>query len=273
MKQFTYIFIFFFVMQTTLYCTEQLTVSIVPQMQTFEIQKTWGGFLIELEKQTGLHFELKHYASIPLFEEGLKKGEPDIAFMNPYHTVMAYNWQHYYPIVHDKKQLIGILVVKKDGNIHTLSDLNGKKLAFPAPNAFAASLFMRASLKEDEKISFTPIYVKTHSNVYRDVLFGVYSAGGGVNNTLSRENIAMTSQLKVLYTTKPTAPHPLCVHPRVDKKSIDIIRNAILKMGSDPKYKDILNSIQMPNPVIADYKKEYLPLKKLRLENYVSTEN
>lgn len=146
-------------LNSSLFALETLSVSIVPQMQTTLIQKTWGSFLAELEKNTGIHFQIKHYATIPLFEDGLQHGETDIAFMNPYHAVMAYNWQKYTPIIHDKKGLVGILVVKKDGPIKSLLDLNGKTLAFPAPNAFAASLLMRATLIEDEKITFKPVYV------------------------------------------------------------------------------------------------------------------
>ena len=49
--------------------TTTYTVSVVPQMQTTHIQKTWGKFLEELSKKTSLNFELKHYANIPLFEK------------------------------------------------------------------------------------------------------------------------------------------------------------------------------------------------------------
>ena len=274
MKLFRLIFIFTsFLLLHVEAASEHYTVAIVPQLQTVQIEKSWQPFLNELTKQTGIEFDIKYYATIPLFEKGLKNGEADMAFMNPYHAVMAYDWKNYKPIIHDKKPLVGILVVKKESPIHSISELNGKTIAFPAPNAFAASLFMRALLQEDEKISITPVYVKTHSNVYRDVIFGLYTAGGGVNNTLTREAAGVSSQLRVLYTTKPTASHPLCVSPKIPEKSVMKIRDAILKMGKNPEFKSMLNEIQIPNPVVADYKTEYLPLKKLKLENYVVLEN
>ncbi len=255
------------------FASEHYTVGIVPQMQTTEIQSSWVPFLTELSKQTGVEFEIKYYATIPLFEKGLKNGEVDVAFMNPYHAVMAYDWKQYKPIIHDKKPLVGILVVKKESPIRSIKELDKKSVAFPSPNAFAASLIMRALLKEDEKISITPVYVKTHSNVYRNVLFGLYPAGGGVNNTLSRENIGISSGLRVLYTTKPTASHPLCVSANMPQATVLKIRDTILKMGNNPAFKEMLNNIQVPNPVVADYKTEYLPLKKLKLEDYIVTEN
>jgi phosphonate transport system substrate-binding protein len=55
-------------------------------------------------------------------------------------------------------------------------------LAFPSPNAFAASLITRATLSQ-RGIDIKPLYVKTHSNVYRSVLQADVVAGGAVNNT------------------------------------------------------------------------------------------
>lgn len=247
-------------------------VSVVPQLTTTKIEETWSPFLKALSEKTGLEFQLRHYATIPQFENGLERGEPDIAFMNPYHAVMAYDWQKYVPMLHDEKLLVGILVVKKTSPIRSVNDLNGEDIAFPAPNAYAASLYMRALLNQEVGINFRPIYVKTHSNVYRSVIFGNAAAGGGVNNTLLHENNEVKSSLRVIYTTKGTAPHPLCIHPRVTKKEGEIIKQAILDLSKEPQYTMLLNNIQIPNPIEADYMKEYAPLKKLNLNKYVVDE-
>jgi hypothetical protein len=55
-------------------------------------------------------------------------------------------------------------VVRKDDPIKSAGELDGKEVAFPAPNAFGASLWIRALLAEREKIRIVPAYVKTHSN-------------------------------------------------------------------------------------------------------------
>lgn len=249
-------------------CAKVYVVSVVPQLTTSKIEET----LKALSEKTGLDFQLRHYATIPQFENGLERGEPDLAFMNPYHAVMAYDWQKYMPMLHDEKLLVGILVVKKTSPIHSINELDGADIAFPAPNAYAASLYMRALLNQEIGISFRPMYVKTHSNVYRSVILGNTVAGGGVNNTLMRENNEVKSSLRVIYTTKGTAPHPLCVHPRVSKKEGEVIKQAILDLSKDPRYAILLNNIQIPNPIEADYMKEYAPLKKLNLNKYVVDE-
>jgi phosphonate transport system substrate-binding protein len=247
------------------------TVAVVPQMPTAKIQSDWAPFLHALSEVTGYEFELKHYSKIPDFEEALKRGECDFAFMNPYHQVMAYDWQRYRPLIHDMKPLVGILVVAKNSPIQSVKELNRKTLAFPSPNAFAASLYLRALLEKEERITFTPLYVKTHNNVYRSVALGSVAAGGGVNNTLMRENEQIQSSLRILYTTKKLSTHPFSVHPRVDAKTSKRVSESILKMGQEQRFAEILDAIQIPKPVLADYVKEYEPLKKLQLSSYIDS--
>jgi phosphonate transport system substrate-binding protein len=113
------------------------------------------------------------------------------------------------------------------------------------------------------------MYVKTHTNTYRHVLLGKAAAGGGVNSTLSQEPEDVRANLRILLETPGVPPHPLSVHPRVPAKVHRAVVDAILKMAADPSAKDLLSQIQMPNPVRADYAKDYLPLEKYRLEKYV----
>lgn len=248
------------------------TIGVVPQFTPVEIHERWGPFVKELERRTGIKFEVKTYKSIPDFEKAFLEGEPDFAFMNPYHQVMAYKAQRYIPLVRDKKPLIGILVVRRDSEIKEVRDLDGKVIAFPAPNAFAASLYMRAILTEKFRINFTPEYVKTHDNVYRQVILGKAQAGGGVNNTLLRQPEEVRRELRVLYETPPAAPHPLSAHPRVPKEVRDKVKEAILRLANDQNMKGLLDKVQMPNPVPADYARDYKPLEKLRLEKYLVLE-
>jgi len=200
--------------------------AVVPQYSAVELHKDWAPLLARLSKDTGLVFELKILPSIPLFETSFLKGEPDFAYMNPYHMVMAKKAQMYVPILRDAKPLTGVLVVRKDSSFKTLKDLNGQKIAFPAPNAFGASLYMRTLLSEVARIQFEPIYVKTHSNVYRNVIRKDAAAGGTVNVALNDEIAEVREQLQVLYQTPPVASHPVVAHPRITVAVQNIVAKA-----------------------------------------------
>jgi phosphonate transport system substrate-binding protein len=100
------------------------------------------------------------------------------------------------------------------------------------------------------------------------------AAGGGVAKTLLKEPEEITSQLTTIYETPGTASHPLSAHPRVPDAVRKKVRQAVLNLANDKANKDLLDNILMPEPVPADYQKDYLPLKKLglMLEKYTEAE-
>ena len=156
------------------------TLSVVPQVSAVQIFGAWNPFIKKLSQEVGVEIHLRAYSTIPEFEVDLLKGTPEIAYMNPYHQVMAYGAQGYVPLVRDKKDLVGILVSRKDSGLAAVKDLDGKEISFPAPNAFAASLYMRALLKEKEMIAIKPVYMNNHTNAYLGVVVKQVAAGGGV---------------------------------------------------------------------------------------------
>ncbi len=244
------------------------SVYIVPQLTPVATHKAWTPVLEKLATATGLEFELNVESSIPAFEQVMATGTPDFAFMNPYHMIIAKRDKGYSPLLRDSKNMLeGILVVRKNGEIKSLEDLKDKTLSFPAPNAFAASLFMRALLAQ-QNITITPSYVKTHSNVYRSVLLGDVAAGGGVNNTFQREPKDVSDQLQLLYVTPKTAPHPLAVNPRIPEAVCVKVLEAFIQLAADPVNAVLFDAIQMPIPVPADYARDYRSLEALGLEKF-----
>lgn len=244
------------------------TLAVPTQLSPVEMHKSWAPFVELLSKEVGVNIQLRVYGTIMQYESEIMRGIPDFAFLNPYLVVATKNTQSYMPLVRDKSALIGILVVHKDSGINSLKDLDSKEIAFPTPNAFAASLYMRALLQEKEKINFTPRYVMSHSNVYRNVILGKTTAGGGVNKSFNKEPAEVRSQLRILYTTPESAPHPLSAHRRIPKKLRLAVINAVLRLAGDSEGMKYLTAIQMPDPVQADYKKDYLILEELNLHKY-----
>jgi phosphonate transport system substrate-binding protein len=245
------------------------TVSVVPQFRAEEIHRVWAPLLERLGKETGLTFVLSVSPSIPAFEEGMLAGRPDFAYMNPYHQVMGMRAQAYVPLLRDSKPLNGILVVRKDDPIKSVKELDGRQVAFPAPNAFGASLWIRALLEKREGIKIKPIYVKTHSNAYRHAATGLSAAAGGIESTLGEEPAEMQSALRVLLETPGVPPHPLSAHPRVPAATQRAVTDALLRMAADPTLKALFGDIPWTSVVRADYARDYKPLEKFGLDDYV----
>jgi phosphonate transport system substrate-binding protein len=245
------------------------SIAVVPQFRAEELHRDWTPVLERLRAATGASFSLRIAADIPAFEESVLAGAPDFAYMNPYHQVMARKAQGYIPLVRDSKPLTGILVVRKDDPIKSVRELDGKEVAFPAPNAFGASLWIRALLAEREKIRILPAYVKTHSNAFRYAATGKAAAAGGIGVTLVDEPEELRSTLRVLLETPGVAPHPLSAHPRLPEAVRRLVTETLLGMAQDAAGQAMLKDIQMPAPVRADYARDYQPLEKFGLEKYV----
>jgi len=248
---------------------DALIVGIVPQFPPEQIFQTWSPVLDALTESTGETFELRIFQSIPDFEAAFVKGELDVAYMNPYHVVMANAAQGYVPLIRDgKRKLSGVLVVRRDSDVRDVRQLDGATVAFPSPNAFGASLYMRALLQEREGIAIKPIYVKTHTNVYRHVVTGQTAAGGGVRRTLDREPESLRVQLRVLYETPKTYPHPIVAHPRIPQQLRDSIQRGLLELADRPATAALLEGVQIPNPTPATLA-DYAELTALGLERFV----
>lgn len=244
------------------------TIGIVPQFEIRHIRKIWNPIISEIEKNTGITLKLIGSPTIPDFENEVIAGKFDFAYMNPYYMQLSKKSQGYVPLVRDNgRKLYGILVVRQDSNIKTIKDLEGKKVAFPAPNALGASLLIRANLAEEHGIKINPVYVKTHSSVYLNVIVKQTAAGGGVQKTLNQQRTNIKGALRVLHKTPKVAPHPLAVHPRVPKKIQKLIKKTFLKLGDNPVGKSLLAKIPMKKVGEAKMS-DYTPLNKFKLEKY-----
>ena len=264
------VLILFFWVPLSASSNQTYSVAVVPQLPKPITHKNWGPLLHQLSKITGYNFKLKIYGSFQDFEQAILQGTPDFAYMNPYHQIMAHQSQGYVPIIRDNSEkLNGIIVVRKDSPIRSAEDLRGKTIAFPSPIAFAASLYMRSMLAR-EHIEFEAQYVMTHTNVYRNVILEVVDAGGGVNKTLDAERAEVQNQLRIIYTIPGVASHPLSAHPRVPEKVQSAVIQAILLLVNSTTGKQILNAVQINQPILADYERDYAPLVALELEKYLA---
>ena len=245
------------------------TFDVVPQLTAAKIYTTWSPLLQRVGQDAKLCFELRVSATIPEFEQKLLKGEPEFVFLNPYHAVLAHQKKKYQPLLANSEDLLtGILVVRADSPIQHLEELKGKSITFPAPNAFAASLLIRAELAK-KKIEITPVFVKTHSNVYRSVIGKDVIAGGGVNNTLDNEAPEVRQQLRVLFETPAYTPHPIATHPSVPAAVRERFLNAMLKLTHDEQGRKLLDEVNLHKPQAVTYAKHYKPLESLQLDKFL----
>lgn len=244
---------------------------VVPQLTPLETSQRWTP-VVQALSQVGVPCELAVFSSIAIFEAAFLKGDIDIGYMNPYHMVMARRSQRYEPLLRDKRPLEGVLLVKDDSSIDRLGQLSGARVSFPSPNSFAASLFIRAVLEREFKVTFQAHYAGTHRNALRQVLTGDSAAACVVKTTLEQEKPEVRNGLRLIYTTPEIAAHPLAAHPRVPQSVRTAVVETLISMAQSPATQSMMAAIQIPNPVRADYIAEYAPLERLKIEKFVVIE-
>ncbi|MGB0671378.1 MAG: phosphate/phosphite/phosphonate ABC transporter substrate-binding protein, partial [Rhodospirillales bacterium] len=237
------------------------SVGVVPQFEARKLAGIWLPILRALEKETGFRFELEGSPNIPEFEARFQDGAFDLAYMNPYHLLVANRVQGYWPLVRDGgRELFGVLVVAKDSPVHSIGDLEGATISFPAPNALGASLLMRADLTGLHGLTYTPLYAQTHTSSYLNVLLGTAQAAGGVMGTFNSQKPEIRDGLRILYETRRMPPHPVAIHPRVAAEHRARIQKAFLDLAATKAGAALLAAVPFTKLVkadLADYRALY----------------
>jgi phosphonate transport system substrate-binding protein len=244
--------------------SNELTVGIVPQQSATALAAAWIPLLSEAAKRAGVKLAFRTAGDIPTFEERLKNGEYDIAYMNPYHYTVFSKAPGYRAFAREKdRKLVGIIVVAKDSPLREIAELNGKAVVFPAPAAFAASILPRSEF-EQKNIPIQAKYVNSHDSVYRGVAQGTFAAGGGIKRTLEAIDPAISSRLRILTSTPAYVPHAFAAHPRVDKATLDKVSTALFAMNSDETGRQLLEPLSFKG-IEAGQDKDWDEIRRLKI--------
>ncbi len=196
--------------------SDRLVFGVVPQQSAYKLARIWVPLLNEVSARSGLQLTFATAPDIPTFEKRVRRGEYDLAYMNPYHYTVYHKTNGYEALVRARDHRIhGIYVVRKDSPLQALEELDQAQLAYPAPAAFAASILTQATLA-GKGVQSTSSYVLSHDAVYRGVAAGRFAAGGGIQRTFNSLEPAIRDQLRVLWTSPGYTPHPIATHPRLE---------------------------------------------------------
>jgi phosphonate transport system substrate-binding protein len=243
--------------------------SVAPQFERRQLFRIWQPIVDDLQRRTGLRFELVTSLSVGDYDSDVKNGRYDFIYVNPHLMPLIEKQPGYQPLIRDSAPLHGILVVRKDSPLQRVEDLRGKTLAVPSLAALAASLLLRAELDRDFGVKPQAIIAKTHSSVFLHVVNGLADAGGSVQKALAEQDERVRDSLKVLHRTRDVPSHPIAGHQRVPVKVREQVRQAFLEMSADPQGRALLAEVPMREAVAASVD-DYQVLKTLKLDSYLT---
>ena len=120
--------------------------------------------------------------------------------------------------------------------------------------------------QEQVNLQLKQLFAGSSSNVYKTVLLGKASAGAVLDVDFETQPQDVKDQLKVMVTTPKMAPHPIAAHPRVPKDVREAVAAGVIRMWSEVGNQGLMRSVQLAEPVKADYKKDYKHLEAMDYE-------
>lgn len=243
----------------------EYTLGVVPPFEARKLFEIWRPIALALERRTGHTFRLVTTLPMKEFEQEYLRGRFDFVYMNPYFVARTARTVGYLPLVRDRLDVRGALVVRKGGPYRSPRDLAGKRVAFHGVNAAGACLLMRAELKDQFGVEVRPVYVRTAPNAALHVAKGLVDAAGVPDQALPLLDRALRDQLEVLHRTAWLPALPLAAHPRVPAADRERVRGALLELGATEEGRALLAKVPLWEPVAATME-EYLAIERLGLD-------
>ncbi len=260
------IFVIMFSLSSITYSQKIWVVGVVPQQSAKKLTKLWKPFLHYISQKTGGKFSFRTAPNNKIFEQRTQAAEYDFVYFSPSHYVRFHKTANYNAIAKAKnKKIRGIIVVRKDCVMKSLTEIDQHQIGFPSATAFAASIIPRGVL-HSKQIPFKTIYSRTHDNVYYGVANGFYHAGGGVVRTFNATDPKIKDKLRILWTSKSYTPHAIAAHQRVPNDVIKKFQNALVAMANDPKSSHLYKNMKIKQGFEPATNKDWDDVRKLGID-------
>lgn len=137
--------------------------------------------------------------------------------------------------------LHGQIVVPAESPIKELTQLEGKEVGFPGPEAFVAYKVPYAELLS-RKINIRVVFGGNMDGAFAQLLSGKVLAVGANSQLVEGYSKREGKQFRVLWSSEPYNELALMVSPRVAEKDAQAVARAFIGMVNDPAGREILAS-------------------------------
>ncbi|MBI3350458.1 MAG: phosphate/phosphite/phosphonate ABC transporter substrate-binding protein [Burkholderiales bacterium] len=137
--------------------------------------------------------------------------------------------------------LHGQVVVAADSPITDISQLEGKEVGFPGPEAFIAYKTSYAQLLQ-RHISVRTVFGGNMDGAFAQLFSGKVAAVGANSQLVEGYARREGKQFRVLWTSEPYHDLALMVSPKVPERDAQAVAKAFIGMAQDPRGREILAS-------------------------------
>ena len=246
---------------------KEYVVGIHPLHNPKRLMEIYGAFIEHANLQIpDARFRLEASRNYEEFDKKLYAGYYDLAMPNPYQTVRAL--KHGYRVfakMGDDAEFCGIILVRRDGNIHQVTDLKGKVVSYPAKTALAATMLPQYFLHTngiDINFDIENRYVGSQESSILNVLRGHAAAGATWPlpwKRFSAEHPEMAKQLEVKWQTAPLLNNSWVARRDVPRTVVEQFKTQLLSLDETPAGRKMLAKLPISKFETAN-NETYLPV-------------
>jgi len=230
-----------------------LYIGFIPQGNAVFMVKKWQPLADYLAKELDMPVEMVFRRSYREIITALSNAEIDVCLTGSFVYVQTREETNIRPLVRRKKYgsdlYHSIVVVRKDSQINSLKDLQGKKFAFTDEDSTAGYLLPVAMMRQrgisdPERYFSEVIYTGNHDSA----LLAVHTCsvdGVALSTTRWRPENPKVKELKIIWKSEPVPLGPFSVRGGLDKDLAQRIEEAFLKIGKTPETRDLSDHIQI----------------------------
>jgi phosphonate transport system substrate-binding protein len=201
----------------------------------------WNPILIYVSKKSGVPLELKLARTT--------KEANALAEQGAYHFLYT---NHFFTPERDRlgfrviarpagPGIRGQIVVPADSQIKTLSELNGKEVAFASPDAFAAYwLPMDALLKS--KVNVKPVFTANQEAGLAQLKVGTVAAAGVNDVIIQRYARREGFEYRLLWNSELYNDLCIMASSKVPAAKVAAVRDALIGMMNDPEGRKVIEA-------------------------------
>ena len=233
--------------------TPVYVLAIHPLHNPARLFEVYGPLVDHLNRQIpALTFALEASRNYEEFERKLSQRQVAFALPNPYQTLKAMD--HGYRVIAkmgDDAQFRGLLLVRRDGGITQVNDLRGRKVAYPAATALAATLLPQAFLHSqglDVNRDIENVYVGSQESSILNVYLGRVAAAATWTQpwqAFQKTHPAQAGELVVQWETAPLINNSVVVRDDVPTATADRVAQELASLHTTPQGRALLAAMEL----------------------------
>lgn len=255
---------------------EPFKFAIASIMSIRETHRIYNKFLNYLEEELGRPVELVQKQTYLEIQKAFELGEVDAGIVCAYLGVLGNNLGIFeriaMPIRNNDKDFTSYIIVRKDSQFETFTDLKFHSFAFSDPLSYSGFMFPKYYLNKEgfemsEYFSNT-YYTYSHDNTIFAVANGLVDGGATHSNIyklLQLENNPVIDEIKIIEEGFFVGNSPIVVNPELDLAEKGKLTEIVLKMHLNNKGRKALEKLSI-NLFIEPEVELYEPINKMLIE-------